>query len=100
MLITCNAAPPEEPTVVWGGRALLHCASVLSRATDWGEKGKIVGGHEATACSQVAMVIPPGLVLDAFERVMESLRAREIPFECVLKIKEFFWLGPVLPLSC
>jgi len=46
------------------------------------------------------MVIPPGAVLDAFERVMENLRAREIPFECVVKIKEFFWLGPVLPPSC
>ena len=47
--------------------------------------------------AQVEMVFPPDIVLDTFERLMENFRAREIPFECVVKIKEFFWLDPVLP---
>ena len=48
----------------------------------------------------IGMGLPPEIILDAFERAMEGLRARDIPFECVVKIKEFFWLGPVLPFSC
>lgn len=46
------------------------------------------------------MLLPEGLpseeVLDAFEGVMDRLRLAGLPWVLEMKIKEYYWLGPVL----